>query len=106
MLLGKKYKKSQILEKKIAILDKGIAENPGSEKLILHLLKYRNKEIEFAISIFRSGQQLWERKKLFQAWRHALKLNPYLPEIWEEYIEVVQTNFSSFSVHTMREIYR
>ncbi|KAI7849022.1 NRDE-2, necessary for RNA interference-domain-containing protein [Circinella umbellata] len=78
-----KASKSSLNEVKMSIFEKAIEANPSDEMLLLAYLT--------------CGEEIWDTLTLLQHWDQALKSRPESIRLWADYINLRQTNFSSFS---------
>ncbi|XP_021907541.1 protein NRDE2 homolog isoform X2 [Carica papaya] len=87
----KKGARFQILEKKISILEKAVEINPDNEELLLCLLKaYRNRD---------------SPDILIGRWQKILMQHSGNYKLWQEFLHVVQGEFSRFKVSDVRKMY-
>lgn len=73
-----------ILEKKLAILERAIENNPNEVDLKLARLKLC---IEF-----------WEPSAVVKEWQKLIFLHPNNPALWQKYLLFCQSQFSTFTV--------
>lgn len=73
-----------ILEKKLAILERAIENNPNEVDLKLARLKLC---IEF-----------WEPSAVVKEWQKLIFLHPNNPDLWQKYLLFCQSQFSTFTV--------
>ncbi|KAI9489261.1 NRDE-2, necessary for RNA interference-domain-containing protein [Zychaea mexicana] len=78
-----KANKSSLNEVKMAIFEKALEANPSDETLLSAYLA--------------CGEEIWDTLTLLQHWDKALKARPESIRLWADYINLRQTNFSSFS---------
>ncbi|KAI7885758.1 DUF1740-domain-containing protein [Lichtheimia hyalospora FSU 10163] len=81
--VGTKANKTSMNEVKMSIFEKAMQNNPMDEKLLLSYLS--------------CGEQIWDTLTLLREWDKALKKRPESIRLWADYINLRQTNFSSFS---------
>eukprot|EP00698_Gefionella_okellyi_P006872 TRINITY_DN1657_c0_g1_i1.p1 TRINITY_DN1657_c0_g1~~TRINITY_DN1657_c0_g1_i1.p1 ORF type:complete len:991 (-),score=223.69 TRINITY_DN1657_c0_g1_i1:7-2979(-) len=82
---------SAVTEKKISILQKALAENPGSVTLLTTMLNL--------------GKQLWDADKLLNMWQQTVAAHPHSVALWTSYIAFRQSHFTSFSVLELRALF-
>jgi tetratricopeptide (TPR) repeat protein len=68
---------------KLSIFEKALEENPSSEELVHAYLQ--------------CGAETWDTLKLLREWDRVLKDHPDSIKLWADYINLRQTNFSSFT---------
>ncbi|ORZ00282.1 NRDE-2, necessary for RNA interference-domain-containing protein [Syncephalastrum racemosum] len=80
---SKKALRNSLIEVKMSIYEKALEKNPDNEDLILSYLS--------------CGEEFWETLELLRQWDRVLKRRPESIRLWADYINLRQTNFSSFS---------
>lgn len=55
--------------------------------------------------MLKEASELWDEEKLIEVWKKTIKKYSHNPIMWIEYINFMQTAFSSFTVSSIREIY-
>ncbi|KAI9250894.1 NRDE-2, necessary for RNA interference-domain-containing protein [Phascolomyces articulosus] len=78
-----KANKSSLNDVKMSIFEKALEANPTDETLLLAYLT--------------CGEEIWDTLTLLRHWDQALKARPESIRLWADYINLRQTNFSSFS---------
>ncbi|XP_028913558.2 nuclear exosome regulator NRDE2 [Ornithorhynchus anatinus] len=80
-----------ILEKKLAILERAIESNPNNIDLKLAKLKLCT--------------ELWEPSTLIKEWQKLIFLHPNNAALWQKYLLFCQSQFSTFSVSKIHNLY-
>ncbi|KAH7550660.1 hypothetical protein JRO89_XS13G0240400 [Xanthoceras sorbifolium] len=83
--------RTQILEKKISILEKAVELNPDNEELLLSLMKAYQRRDSTEVLIVR--------------WEKVLMQHSGSYKLWRQFLRVVQGEFSRFKVSDMRKMY-
>ncbi|XP_049754866.1 nuclear exosome regulator NRDE2 isoform X2 [Elephas maximus indicus] len=79
------------LEKKLAILERAIESNPSSVDLKLAKLKLCT--------------EFWEPATLVKEWQKLIFLHPNNTALWQKYLLFCQSQFSTFSVSKIHNLY-
>lgn len=79
------------LEKKVAILDRAVENNPSCVELKLERL--------------RLCRELWEPAALLKEWKKLVFLHPNSAPLWRKYLLFMQSHFSTFSVSKVNTVY-
>ncbi|CAB1335387.1 unnamed protein product [Coregonus sp. 'balchen'] len=79
------------LEKKVAILDRAVENNPSCVELKLERL--------------RLCRELWEPAALLKEWKKLVFLHPNSAPLWRKYLLFTQSHFSTFSVSKVNAVY-
>nr|XP_036847376.1 nuclear exosome regulator NRDE2 isoform X1 [Manis javanica] len=79
------------LEKKLAILERAIESNPSSVELKLAKLKLCT--------------EFWEPSTLVKEWQKLIFLHPNNTALWQKYLLFCQSQFSTFSVSKIHNLY-
>jgi tetratricopeptide (TPR) repeat protein len=86
------HKQRALRERKIAILERALEQNPKSEDLLIgHMTLV---------------QQTWPNEKLIRKWKDIVFVHPNRPRLWLGYIQFCQANFSSFGTSSLISLYR
>ncbi|KAJ7345101.1 hypothetical protein JRQ81_001051 [Phrynocephalus forsythii] len=80
-----------ILEKKLAILERAIESNPNNVDLQLARLKLCT--------------EFWEPSAVIKEWQKLVFLHPNNPELWQKYLLFCQSQFSTFAVSKIHNLY-
>lgn len=80
-------------EIKLSILDRALAV-PGNEKSEVLLLAY-----------LKAAAEVWDPKRVLLRWTETLRSHPNLTGLWLEFISFRQTNFISFGVREVVEVF-
>nr|XP_020663249.1 protein NRDE2 homolog [Pogona vitticeps] len=80
-----------ILEKKLAILERAIESNPNNVDLKLARLKLCT--------------EFWEPSAVIKEWQKLVFLHPNNPELWQKYLLFCQSQFSTFTVSKIHNLY-
>ena len=88
----KKSEATQLSEKKLAIIQRGLSHHPGSEMLLLALM-HESAKVEDAAAV--------ERR-----WEHVLCRHPESPTLWKAYIAQRKAMFAGFRTGAVRRDYR
>eukprot|EP00731_Ephydatia_muelleri_P027425 Em0019g298a len=87
----KKRNQHALLERKIAIFERALENNPTSVPLLIG-------HMELCVEV-------WEEDKLLKRWKDLVFKHPNSPELWLAYIQFCQSHFSSFTVTAMSALY-
>lgn len=79
------------LEKKLAVLERAIESNPSSVELKLAKLKLCT--------------EFWEPSTLVKEWQKLIFLHPNNTALWQKYLLFCQSQFSTFSVSKIHNLY-
>ncbi|KAJ8411767.1 hypothetical protein AAFF_G00154050 [Aldrovandia affinis] len=79
------------LEKKVAILERAVENNPTSVELKLARLQLCG--------------ELWEPAALLKEWKKLVFLHPNDTQLWRKYLLFTQSQFSTFSVPKVNAVY-
>ena len=90
-LTRKKVEISQMIEKKIAILEDALRYHPHESTLVIMLL------IEY--------EKVEESPSIKSRWEYACAQNPGNPVIWNAFIRYCLRDFTNFSVDGVRKVY-
>ncbi|KAH0620431.1 hypothetical protein JD844_020874 [Phrynosoma platyrhinos] len=80
-----------VLEKKLAILERAIENNPNSVDLKLARLKL--------------CMEFWEPSAVMKEWQKLVFLHPNDPVLWQKYLLFCQSQFSTFVVSKVHSLY-
>nr|XP_008112882.1 PREDICTED: protein NRDE2 homolog [Anolis carolinensis] len=80
-----------VLEKKLAILERAIENNPNSVDLKLARLKL--------------CMEFWEPSAVIKEWQKLVFLHPNDPVLWQKYLLFCQSQFSTFVVSKVHSLY-
>lgn len=84
-------KKQALTERKVAIYERALEQNPMSEELLLgHMSLVREK---------------WDTEKIVKRWKDIVFHQPNRPRLWLGYIHFCKTNFSSFTSTSLISLY-
>ena len=88
-----KHMKSSIVlvEKKVAILEKALEQNPSSVELIITYLELCS--------------EIWETEKLVEKWKRVIFTQPNKALLWKHYLCFVQSRYAAFSVSKVQSAY-
>lgn len=86
-----KASKAGVAEKKIAILEQGLVHHPGSDELLLALLR--------TAEVVATPEDLKER------WRNILARHSGSAKLWQAYLTWRRGQFGTFSCSALRNAY-
>lgn len=87
----RKRHQQALLERKIAIYERALENNPTSVPLLIGHMELCG--------------EVWEGDQLLKRWKDLVFKHPNSPELWLAYIRYCQSHFSSFSVSSMSSLY-
>ncbi|XP_042336651.1 nuclear exosome regulator NRDE2 isoform X2 [Sceloporus undulatus] len=87
----KKKSLKLVLEKKLAILERAVENNPNSVDLKLAKLKL--------------CMEFWEPSAVMKEWQKLVFLHPNDPVLWQKYLLFCQSQFSTFVVSKVHSLY-
>ncbi|XP_069064290.1 nuclear exosome regulator NRDE2 [Pleurodeles waltl] len=90
-LESRKISLKLILEKKLSILERAIEIN--------------QKNVELKLARLKLCEEFWEPAALLKEWQKLVFLHPNDPQLWQKYILFCQSQFSTFSVSKVNNIY-
>jgi hypothetical protein len=83
--------RAMILEQKIEIYKAAIEANPHSDDLVLGMIQ--------------ACSQLYSTERTQRIWQETIARNPDSALLWRSYLAFVQSNFSSFTISSLRNVY-
>lgn len=90
-LESRKISLKLILEKKLSILERAIDSN--------------QKNVELKLARLKLCEEFWEPATLLKEWQKLVFLHPNDPQLWQKYLLFCQSQFSTFSVSKVNNIY-
>lgn len=86
--------KESLADIKLSLYEKGLKQVEKDSQVDLFLLRYLEE-----------GTRIWDREKRLNKWRAALKNYPNLISLWIRYLDVLQTDFSSFTFDSSKSTF-
>ena len=88
---SKKKLKVALMERKVAIYERALENNPFSVELIVGYMEL--------------VEELWDTEKLVGKWKHIVFMNPHRSLLWLKYIEFCISRFSFFQTQTIISLF-
>ncbi|XP_055496192.1 nuclear exosome regulator NRDE2 [Leucoraja erinacea] len=87
----RKRSRRMVLEKKLAILERGIESNPS--------------RVELKVARLQLCQEAWEPSSLVNEWKKVVFLHPNDTALWQRYLLFCQSQFSTYSTSKVNGTY-
>lgn len=88
---SRKKLKVALMERKVAIYERALENNPFSVELIVGYMEL--------------VEEIWDTEKLVGKWKHIVFMNPHRSLLWLKYIEFCISRFSFFQTQTIVSLF-